>query len=116
MVNAWNTIEIHWKLKVVEGESQWVDFPFYSDYSIIFHDSDKIIRTYTGLEWKIDQDNGYVKDIIPVIEQGLQKLNEHETEYQDVKMFFGLLIQSWKTLCSNPWNSQYKDILHFWVE
>ena len=108
-------IDVRWRLRVADNEIiQWVDLPFYPGYKSIFHDSDDIIRAYTGLEWKINQDNGYVKDIIPALKQGVQKLDE-EKKYEEIKRFLYDLIQSWDTMCKHPWNKQYKDILHFWI-
>ena len=83
----------------------------------------EMIVESTGLEWRNDENNGLVKDIIPSIRKGLAELIEHPEKYKQYedpvwwgtikhcKRFFSEIIIAWDHL-----NPKTKDTVEFWIE
>lgn len=87
----------------------------------------EMIRKSTGLEWKNEEDNGLVKDVIPFIIHGLEELERFPNKYKQYespngwgtisgcKNFFTRCILDWTNFTEDSWTSPYKDIVHFWI-
>ena len=58
-----------------------------------------MIRKSTGLEWKNEEDNGLVKDVIPFIIHGLEELERFPNKYKFGKLFilFILFYFNWNS-------------------
>lgn len=81
-----------------------------------------IVRS-TGLEWKNEEDNGPVRDVIPHIRRGLAELIEHPEKYrkyeapngwgtvEGCKRFFQKIINEYDEL-----PPELKDVSTFWIE
>lgn len=87
----------------------------------------EMICAATGLEWKNEEDNGLVKDVMPKIADGYSELSRHPEKYkkyespngwgtvEGCKSFFARCIYNWNTFCTDSWTSPFKDIVHFWI-
>lgn len=85
----------------------------------------KIIVKSTGLEWKNEENNGFVKDVIPYIKRGLSELEYFPEKYkkyespngwgtiEGTKNFFKNIIISWDTL--NYFSPKIADVATFWI-
>lgn len=82
----------------------------------------EMIVASTGLEWKNDENNGLVKDVIPHIKKGLKELTEHPEKYKQYEDIYG-----WGTIegCKRffreiiiAWNRLSKDMkgAEFWIK
>lgn len=120
--------DINWKLRV-EDTNLWVkaDMPYDYCYNITYNVRD-IITQSTGLEWKNEEDNGLVKDVMPHIIDGYKELLCNGAKYKHLEAdngwgtvegtmkFFKNLIDAWDSFCNDSWTSDYKDYVHFWIE
>lgn len=87
----------------------------------------EMIQKSTGLEWKNEEDNGLVKDVIPFIIHGLEELERFPDKYKQYespngwgtingcRSFFTRCILDWTDFTEDSWTSPYKDIVHFWI-
>ena len=86
-----------------------------------------IILKSTGLEWKNEQNNGYVKDVVPFIEKGLLELKTNGDKYLKYESkngwgtvkgtinFFEQIIKEWEDF--KEWKpKELIDITTFWIE
>lgn len=85
-----------------------------------------IIEASTGLPWHNEANNGYVKDIIPAIEQGWRDLSINPKKYKDLeapngwgtvegtKRFFMRIIEAWSDLISE--DEELANVATFWIE
>ena len=86
----------------------------------------KIIELSTGLPWLNEANNGFCKDIVPRIEQGLYELKNHPERYKPYEAhngwgtvegtirFFENIIQAWRNF--KKWED--KDLVNittFWI-
>lgn len=86
----------------------------------------EIITKSTGLPWKNKVNNGFCKDVIPYIEQGLSELELHGEEYEQyepangwgtldsVKCFFRTVLKTWEEL--EEYAPELIDYATFWIE
>ena len=114
--------DISFRVKV-EGVDAWVDVGD-CDANITWNVG-KIIRLSTGLEWKNEENNGLVKDIIPCIEKGLHELVNYSEKYyafespngwgtvDDTIHFFDRILKSWQDFIR--WNEELVDVVTFWI-
>lgn len=117
--------DIEFKVRV-ENTDLWVDIPM-NDYINITWNVNDIIRQSTGLEWKNEEDNGRVADVIPFIIKGYNELITNPEKYRHLespngwgtvegtRKFFKMIIDEWEALCSDHWTSPLKDYVHFWI-
>lgn len=85
-----------------------------------------IIKLSTGLEWKNEDNNGLVKDVIPKILKGRTELLTHPNKYKKYEAsngwgtvegtirFFDRIIEAWTILCYE--DPDLADIAVFWIE
>lgn len=86
----------------------------------------KIIELSTGLPWLNEENNGFCKDIIPRIEQGLEELKNHPERYKPYEApngwgtvegtirFYEDIVKAWRDF--KTWND--KDLVNvatFWI-
>ena len=85
-----------------------------------------IITKSTGLEWKNEENNGLVKDVIPYIRKGLHELEDNGSKYlkyespngwgtvDGTKRFFRKILEAWEDC--RCWHSpDLTDVLTFWI-
>ena len=102
---------------------EWVDVG-YCDANITWNVR-KIIELSTGLPWKNGANNGYVKDIIPAIENGRLELmrNPHKYKKYEAKngwgtvegtiYFFDRILKCWDSFTYNY--EKLVDLATFWI-
>lgn len=110
---------IYFKVKPVDCE---LDVSIRNAANITWNLREMIVRS-TGLEWKNEEDNGPVRDVIPHIRRGLAELIEHPEKYkkyeapngwgtvEGCKRFFQKIINEYEEL--TPY---LKDVATFWIE
>lgn len=114
--------DISFRVKV-EGVDAWVDV---GDCNAnITWNVRKIIELSTGLPWKNEANNGYVKDIIPAIKKGRYELIQHPEKYKpyeakngwgtvdDTIRFFERILQCWDDFIL--WHEELADVVTFWI-
>lgn len=116
--------DISWRVKV-DGVDLYVEV-FDPECNITWNVGE-IIRKSTGLEWKNEEDNGLVKDVMPKIVLGLHELMTNGDKYKhlepdngwgtvaSVKRFFERLISKWNEFCEDYWTRKLTDHVHFWI-
>ena len=87
----------------------------------------ELIFHATDYEWKINENNGYVKDIIPHIEKGLYNLTNKPNEYKKYELvngwgtvdgvidFFETILYDWKK-CKKWKSKELIEVITFWIE
>jgi hypothetical protein len=115
---------IRFKVKV-EGLDKYVDLG-YCDANITWNVG-KIIRLSTGLPWHNEDNNGYVKDIIPLIKNGIHELINSPEKYKPYESpngwgtikgtisFFSRIIECYENLRKYE-GDEIADIATFWIE
>lgn len=85
----------------------------------------KIIELSTGLPWLNEENNGYCKDIIPHIEQGLAELQRNPERYKPYEApngwgtvegtirFYERIINAWRDF--KRWNGDLAEVAVFWI-
>jgi hypothetical protein len=85
----------------------------------------KIIELSTGLPWLNGENNGYCKDIIPHIEQGLSELQRYPERYRPYEdpdgwgtvegtiRFYERIIDAWRDF--EQWNRELAEVAVFWI-
>lgn len=118
--------DIKFKVKA-EGADVWI--PVGDCDANITWNVREIITRSTGLEWRNEENNGYVADVIPFITKGLGELYTHPEKYKKYEAkngwgtvegtihFFEEILKSWKELKSGWYGDpQIADIATFWIE
>ena len=108
----------------VEGIDQYIPVGD-CDANITWNVRD-IITKSTGLEWKNEENNGLVKDVIPYIRKGLHELEDHGGKYlkyespngwgtvEGTKRFFRKILDAWED-CKVWHDPELTDVLTFWI-
>ena len=85
----------------------------------------KIIELSTGLPWLNEANNGYCKDIIPRIEQGLDELQRNPEKYKPCEApngwgtvegtinFYKMILKAWRDF--KRWNRELAEVAVFWI-
>ena len=115
--------DITFKVKV-EGIDRYVPVGCY-DANITWNVRE-IIELSTGLPWKNEANNGYVKDIIPAIENGWRELSNNPKKYkpyespngwgtvEGTRRFFQRILESWDDLRGD--DEELANMATFWIE
>ena len=116
--------DIRFKAKL-EGIDRWVDV-WECDANITWNVR-KIIELSTGLEWKNEENNGYIKDIMPSIVRGRDNLMFHPEKYkpyeaengwgtvESTARFFEKIINCWYEF--GRWcDPEIVNVTTFWIE
>ena len=115
--------DIAFKVKV-KGLDEYVDTG-YCEANITWNVRE-IITASTGLEWKNEENNGLVKDVIPSIKKGLEELNMRPVYYRRMecpngwgtiegcKRFFHEIIEAWFLLQEE--RPELAEVATFWIE
>lgn len=116
--------DIIFKVKV-EGIDQYV--PVGDFYANIAWNAREIVELSTGLEWKNGENNGYVKDVIVYIENGLNELRNHPEKYKPYEAkngwgtvertidCFERILEYWHSFCE--WEDEdFVNAATFWIE
>ena len=116
--------DISFKVKA-EGVDAYVDVGC-CDANITWNVREIITRS-TGLPWKNEANNGYVKDVIPSIKKGLKELREHPERYKPYEAkngwgtvhgtirFFESILDSWADFIRFQ-DEKLVDVVTFWIE
>ena len=111
--------DIYFKIKPIDCE---LDVSIRDVSNITWNLREMIVRS-TGLEWKNEENNGLVKDVIPHIQKGLAELVDHPEKYRKYeapngwgtikgcKRFFREIINEYEDL-----PPELKKIATFWIE
>lgn len=99
--------DIEFRVKA-EGTNEWVDITPNNLINITWNLRDMICAS-TGLEWKNEENNGLVKDVIPYIRKGYDELTTRPHEYLKYEAPNG-----WGTV--NGCVGFFKDILKAWED
>lgn len=87
----------------------------------------KIITLSTGLPWKNCENNGFCKDVMPMIAHGLQELLEHPEKYKPYESpngwgtvrgvigFFQNVLGYWHEFCEDE-DPSLVEVTTFWIE
>ena len=87
----------------------------------------EMIQKSTGLEWKNEEDNGLVKDVIPFIIHGLEELERFPDKYKQyespngwgtvkgLKHFFAWVINDWTSYCEDYSTENLADVTYFYI-
>jgi len=114
--------DISFRVKI-EGVDAWVDVGE-CDANITWNVRE-IIELSTGLPWKNEANNGYVKDVIPSIEKGLRELTLFPGKYKQYESpngwgtvnetihFFQRIIDDWHNFLR--WHEELADVVTFWI-
>ena len=124
--------DISFKVKV-ENVNHWIDIGD-CDANITWNVGE-MIRKSTGLEWNNTENNGFCKDIIPHIVEGLRQLENKPEFYkkyespngwgtiEGCKNFFRRIIKCWDTFCKKNYSIMDKEeadklinVTTFWIE
>ncbi len=123
--------DIAFKVKA-EGCTYWVDTGFCGEN--ITWNVGKIIRKATGLEWRNEENNGLVKDVVPHLIDGIQELELHPERYRHMEpdngwgtlegtvRFFMRILEDWNRLVSYEEHIDFgsgkklSDVVCFWIE
>ena len=88
----------------------------------------KMIRKATGLEWKNEENNGLVKDVIPSIAHGYEELSKHPEKYkkyeaengwgtiEGTRRFFNQILVDWENFVEDYETKDLKDVVTFWID
>ena len=116
--------DIAFKVKV-EGIDQYV--PVGSCEANITWNVRKIIELSTGLPWLNEENNGFCKDVIPKIADGLAELHKNPGKYkpyeakngwgtvEGTKRFFNQILEDWEHL-REEYGDEIANVTTFWVE
>lgn len=122
---------VSFQLKV-EGVDYYMDTN-YCDANITWNVRDIIVKS-TGLEWINESNNGFVKDIIPHIKEGLEELSSNGDKYRQyepsngfgsvegVIRFFTKILDSWDmylgslSYLDSDVAEKIKNLVTFWIE
>lgn len=117
--------DITYRVRCLENPDLWVDVGLI-EANVTYNVRD-MIRASTGLEWKNEEDNGLVKDVIPYIANGYAELEKYPEKYKQYespngwgtiegcKRFFATCIKEWTDFCEDYTTRDFKDIVHFWL-
>jgi len=84
-----------------------------------------MITNSTGLEWENESNNGYCKDVIPKIRQGLEELIDNREQYKryespngwgtisETVRFFRDIIDAWESLLAE--DEDLAEAALFWI-
>ena len=87
----------------------------------------KIIKLSTGLPWLNEENNGFCKDVIPKIADGLAELHKNPGKYkpyeaengwgtvEDTKRFFNQILEDWEYL-REEYGDEIANVTTFWIE
>lgn len=115
--------DITFKVKV-EGTDEWV--PVGDCDANITWNVGQIIRESTGLEWKNEENNGYVIDILPALSNGVHELVTNPQKYkamespngwgtvEGVIRFFGRIAAAYNDLLEE--SPEIAKVATFWIE
>lgn len=118
--------DISYRVRCYDNPDLWVDVGTDIEANTTWN-LREMITTSTGLEWKNEEDNGLVKDVIPFIIHGLEELERYPEKYkkyespngwgtlQGCKNFFARCISEWTAFCEDYSTRDFKDIVHFWI-
>lgn len=123
MINVYN---IRFKVKV-EGTNKYTQMGC-DPCAAVSCNAREIITRATDLAWRENANNGYVQDIIPLINNGLKKLREHPEEYvpyegkrdnfatvhSTIKLFEAILYE-WEC-CTECEDEEVLNVATFWIE
>lgn len=114
--------DISFRAKLADADC-WVELGD-CDANITWNVRD-IITQSTGLEWKNEEDNGLVKDVIPLIKKGKQELEDHYSKYLHLESpngwgtvsgtiaFFRRILKAWERV--ELYSPELIPALHFWI-
>lgn len=117
--------DISYRVQCKEDPNLWVEIG--NPEANITWNVREMICASTGLEWKNEEDNGLVKDVIPKIADGFAELCKYPEKYKKYespngwgtvngcKSFFAQCIHEWDTFCKDSWTAPFADIVHFWI-
>lgn len=115
--------DIHFKVPVA-GTDQYIAVG--EQYANTTWNLREMIRASTGLEWKNEENNGLVKDVITYIQKGLDALLEHPEQFKQYESsngwgtvsgcitFFLQILMDWEDFCRG-W-PEFVDVATFWIE
>ena len=116
--------DISFKVKV-EGIDRYVEVGD-CDANTTWNVREMIVKS-TGLEWKNEDNNGLVKDVMPFIYRGYAQLLKFPEIYkkyespngwgtvESTRDFFKTIIESWEAFCK--WeNEDLIDVATFWIQ
>lgn len=110
------------KVKIADSD-EWTDIEFTSANTT--WNLRQMIVESTGLEWRNEEDNGLVIDIIPAISRGYGELLSHPEKYKQYeapngwgtisgcKRFFRTILIDWENFCEEKPN--LVPHIHFWI-
>ena len=110
----------------VEGVDKWIPVG-YCEANTTWNVREMIVKS-TGLEWKNEEDNGLVKDIIPSIYKGMYELTNFPDKYKEYEAengwgtiestinFFRTIINNWEEFKSDYETEDLVDVVHFWID
>ena len=116
--------DITFKVKV-DGIDQYV--PIGSCAANITWNVREIIELSTGLPWLNEENNGFCKDVIPKISDGLSELYKHPEKYkpyeakngwgtvEDTKRFFNQILEDFERL-RETYGDDIANVTTFWIE
>ena len=116
--------DITFKVKA-EGIDQYV--PIGSCDANITWNVREIIELSTGLPWLNEENNGFCKDVIPKIADGLAELNKNPRKYKPyeakngwgtvkgTKRFFNQILEDWERL-REEYGDDIANVTTFWIE
>lgn len=117
--------DISFRVKV-EGVDKWIPVG-YCEANTTWNVREMIVKS-TGLEWKNEDDNGLVKDIIPSIYKGMYELTNFPNKYKEYEAengwgtiestikFFRTIIDDWEAFKSHYETEDLVDVVHFWID
>lgn len=117
--------DISFRVKV-EGVDKWIPVG-YCEANTTWNVREMIVKS-TGLEWKNEDDNGLVKDIIPSIYKGMYELTNFPNKYKEYEAengwgtiestikFFRTIIDDWEAFKSDYETEDLVDVVHFWID
>lgn len=116
--------DISFRVKV-EGVDKWI--PVGHCNANTTWNVREMITTSTGLEWKNEQDNELVNDVIPAIYKGLYELTNFPEKYKKYESdkgwgtirgtitFFQTIIDDWEQFKTEYETADFADVTHFWI-
>lgn len=117
--------DISYRVQCKENPNLWV--PIGENSANTTWNLREMICKSTGLEWKNEEDNGLVKEVIPNIIHGLEELTRFPEKYKQYespngwgtvngcKSFFAQCIVDWNNFSEDYYTRDFVDIVHFWI-